>query len=120
MKRYLAVTMIGLLALLASAVGCAPAATPPPAAPTQAPVEPTLATVPTRAAAASPWEVMRETKVEQPVRMAAFLDETFGLTGGANYEGKAHYTTDGGQTWTMAETSSGCLFGFDVVDAHTV
>jgi len=108
MKQYRIVAVIGLLALLASAVGCAPMATPPPAA------------VPARAAAANPWEVVRETRVEQPVRMAAFLDETFGLTGGANYEGKAHYTTDGGQTWTMAETSSGCLFGFDVVDAHTV
>jgi photosystem II stability/assembly factor-like uncharacterized protein len=124
MKRYLAVTMIGLLALLASAVGCAPMATPPPAAPTQVPVEPTAAAVPTQAptqaAAESLWEVVRETRVEQPVRMAAFLDETFGLTGGANYEGRAHYTTDGGQTWTMAETSSGCLFAFDVVDVRTV
>jgi photosystem II stability/assembly factor-like uncharacterized protein len=45
--------------------------------------------------------------IEQSVRIAAFLDETFGVTGGANNKGRVHYTTDGGQTWIMAESSGG-------------
>ena len=40
--------------------------------------------------------------------MAAFFDQTFGITGGGSgASGKAHYSTDGGQTWTMADTSGG-------------
>jgi photosystem II stability/assembly factor-like uncharacterized protein len=66
------------------------------------------------------WQVAFQTKVEQPVRMAAFFDETFGVTGGATGAGKAHYTTDGSGTWTMAEDSGGCLYGVEIVDAQTV
>ena len=40
------------------------------------------------------------------MQVAAFLDETFGLTGGPSDPGKAHYTTDGGETWTMADGSA--------------
>ena len=53
------------------------------------------------------WEEVLRVKVEQPTRIAAFLDETLGLTCGSGETGKAHYTTDGGQTWTMADTSGG-------------
>ena len=56
-------------------------------------------------AAKGQWEVVLQTTVERPVRMAAFLDETSGLTGGPDEVGKAHYTTDSGQTWTMADSS---------------
>jgi hypothetical protein len=48
------------------------------------------------------WEVVLQTEVTQPVRMGAFLDENFGLTGGAS--NRAYVTTDGGQAWTMAES----------------
>lgn len=51
------------------------------------------------------WKVVLQVKVEQPVRMAAFLDEDFGLTGGAS--NRAYVTTDGGQAWTMAESGLG-------------
>jgi photosystem II stability/assembly factor-like uncharacterized protein len=54
------------------------------------------------------------------MRIAAFLDETFGLTGGSADVGRAHVTTDGGQTWTLAESSEGCLFGLDIVDSQVV
>jgi photosystem II stability/assembly factor-like uncharacterized protein len=80
--------------------------------PTEAPV------VPTEEPKA--WEVVLQTKVEQPVRIAAFLDETFGVTGGATGAGKTHYTTDGGATRTMAESSGGCLYGMDIVDEQMV
>jgi photosystem II stability/assembly factor-like uncharacterized protein len=66
------------------------------------------------------WEVVLQTEVTQPVRMAAFLDGTFGLTGGADNAGRAHVTTDGGQSWTMAESSLGCLFALDIVDSDTI
>jgi photosystem II stability/assembly factor-like uncharacterized protein len=52
--------------------------------------------------------------------MAAFLNETVGITGGATGAGKTHYTTDGGATWTLAESSGGCLYGVDIVDDQTV
>jgi photosystem II stability/assembly factor-like uncharacterized protein len=125
MKRHSMVTIIGLLILLLPVVliGCAPAAAQPPVDSTAVPVEPTTsptAVVPTEEEPAGLWkEVLREA-VEQPVRMAAFLDETLGVTGGATGAGKAHYTTDGGATWTLAESSGGCLYGVDVVDEQTV
>ncbi|MBN1810338.1 MAG: hypothetical protein JXA14_00725 [Anaerolineae bacterium] len=53
------------------------------------------------------WEVVLDLEVEQTLRMAAFLDDKVGYTGGEASEGRAHYTTDGGQTWTMAESSGG-------------
>jgi photosystem II stability/assembly factor-like uncharacterized protein len=52
--------------------------------------------------------------------MAAFLDETFGVTGGATGRGKLHHTADGGATWTLAESSGGCLYGVDIVDEQIV
>ena len=101
---------LGLLALLAAVVlaaGCTSQATPTPAstvppkatdAPTDAPAEPETAKA---------WEVVAEGVAEQPMRMAAFLDENTGFTGGAGDGGKAHKTTDGGQTWTLIESSKG-------------
>jgi photosystem II stability/assembly factor-like uncharacterized protein len=59
-------------------------------------------------------------KVKQPVRMAAFLNESFGLTGGFSGAGKANRTLDGGKTWTMADSSGGCLYGIEIVDRNTV
>jgi photosystem II stability/assembly factor-like uncharacterized protein len=104
MKRQLvfAIIVLSVLLLPVSMVGCASPAV-------SAPVVPK-----------GEWQVAFQTKVEQPVRMAAFLDETFGVTGGATGAGKTHYTTDGGETWTMAETSGGCIYGVEIVDAQTV
>lgn len=67
-----------------------------------------------------PWELIVQTEVKQPTRMAAFLNDKFGITGGFSGEGKAHYTTDGGNTWKMAESSGGCIYGVDIVDDQTV
>jgi photosystem II stability/assembly factor-like uncharacterized protein len=75
---------------------------------------------PSQAEESGAWEVVLQTEVEQPVRMAAFLDENFGLTGGANSAGRVHVTTDGGQAWTMAESSLGCVFALDIVDVQTI
>ena len=71
-------------------------------------------------AEASPWVVVYQSRIEQPVRLAAFMDASFGLTGGANVAGKAHVTTDGGQTWNMSSDSSGCLFSLDIIDKDVV
>ncbi len=60
------------------------------------------------AADQSQWKaVTPKPKVIQKIRMAAFLDENFGVAGGAGDVGKAHYTLDGGQTWTVADSSGG-------------
>ena len=99
MKRieYLGVL---ILLLISGMVGCKSTPAAPPPGQTEPPVEPTEEPQ-------AQWEVVLQTKPEQFVRMAAFLDETFGVTGGADSAGKAHYTTDGGQTWTMADSSGG-------------
>jgi len=54
------------------------------------------------------WKVvMPKTNVGEKWRMAAFLNESFGITGGAGDVGKARYTSDGGKTWTVADSSGG-------------
>lgn len=65
---------------------------------------------------ASSWEMIIQIVVPQPVRMAAFFDENFGVTGGFSGKGKANVTTDGGKTWTLSESSGGCLYGIEVID----
>jgi photosystem II stability/assembly factor-like uncharacterized protein len=67
-----------------------------------------------------PWELVVQTTVTQPTRMAAFLNESFGITGGFSGAGKSHFTLDGGKTWTKAESSGGCLYGIEIVDEKTV
>jgi photosystem II stability/assembly factor-like uncharacterized protein len=119
----IAVELLSLL-LAVCLVGCTPPATPPPATDVPTEVEPTSVPtdtpIPTEVKPAGQWEVVLQSEAEQPIRMAAFLDETFGVTGGATGAGKAHHTADGGATWTMAEGSGGCLYGVEIVDAQTV
>lgn len=97
---------LGVLALLliGGLVGCTPAPAAPPPSPTEPPAD---TVVPTPMEDVSPWEVIIEADVEQPMRMAAFLDERVGFTGGPGGEGTAQYTTDGGQTWTISEAGGG-------------
>jgi hypothetical protein len=60
------------------------------------------------AAAQPQWKVViPKTNVGDKWRMAAFLNENFGLTGGAGDAGKARYTSDGGKTWAVADSSGG-------------
>jgi hypothetical protein len=67
-----------------------------------------------------PWQVVLQQKIEHPMRVAAFLNESFGLTGGPSDVGKAYYTANGGDSWTLTENSADCLFGLDIVDAQVV
>jgi photosystem II stability/assembly factor-like uncharacterized protein len=60
------------------------------------------------AAAQAQWQLVEpQPKVGEKLRMASFLNESFGLTGGAGDVGKARYTTDGGQNWTQVDSSGG-------------
>ena len=60
------------------------------------------------AAAQPQWKVVLPmTNVGDKWRMAAFLNESFGLIGGAGDPGKARYSLDGGKTWTVADSSGG-------------
>ena len=109
--KYIRVSVLLTVLVATLMAGCAPATTPQPTdvppAPTEPPSDPTeVPPEPTEEPKAL-WEEVLRVKVEQPVRQAVFLDESFGLTGGAAGAGRAHYTTDGGQTWTMADTSGG-------------
>ncbi|NLV29947.1 MAG: hypothetical protein GXY47_02225 [Acidobacteria bacterium] len=59
-------------------------------------------------AQAGEWKMVDpQPKVGEKMRMASFLDGKIGFTGGAGDVGKAHLTFDGGQTWTVADTSGG-------------
>ena len=54
------------------------------------------------------WKVvLPKTNVGDKWRVAAFLDEHFGITGGAGDVGKARYTSDGGKAWATADSSGG-------------
>lgn len=54
------------------------------------------------------WKVvMPKTNIGDKVRIASFHNETFGLWGGAGDVGKAHYSLDGGKSWTVADSSGG-------------
>ena len=54
------------------------------------------------------WQVVvPQTVFAEKLRIAAFLNENFGLTGGAGDIGKAAATTDGGKTWAAAASSGG-------------
>lgn len=105
--------LVGLLTLTAAIglVGCmSPTPTQPPTATAEA-LPPTETLAPTEAASAEetgPWNVVLQTEVDQAIRMGAFLDDQTGYWGGVGGDaGRVHYTTDGGQTWTLAETSGG-------------
>ena len=103
---YVRAFVLSLILASVLVSGCTPAATPPP--PTDVPPAPTEPPVVSTEEVEGHWEMALQMKVEQPVRMAAFLDETFGVTGGGGGDaGKAQYSTDDGQTWTMADTSGG-------------
>jgi hypothetical protein len=95
--NYLRVSVLLIVLAAILIAGCTPAATPPP---TDIPPTPTEEPQ-------AQWEEILQKRVEQPVRMAAFFDETFGVTGGeSRVVGRAHYTIDGGQTWTPADKNS--------------
>jgi hypothetical protein len=103
--KYLGALALLLAGLLAAC--CTPTTLPDLTEPPPAATEPPADTkVPTEEASGL-WEVVLDLEVEQTLRMAAFLDARVGYTGGEATEGRAHYTTDGGQTWTMAESSGG-------------
>jgi hypothetical protein len=99
-----ALPLVTSLLLMVGMVECTSAPAAPPPSSTELPAD---TAAPAPAEDATLWEVVLQTEVEQPTRMAAFLDDKVGFTGGEADPGKAHYTTDGGATWTLAETSTG-------------
>lgn len=59
-------------------------------------------------AQAGEWKMVDpQPKVGEKMRMASFMDGKIGFTGGAGDVGKAHLTSDGGQTWAVADSSGG-------------
>ena len=60
------------------------------------------------ASAQAEWKiVIPKTNFNEKLRVAAFEDGNFGVTGGAGDIGKARHTTDGGKTWAQAQSSGG-------------
>jgi photosystem II stability/assembly factor-like uncharacterized protein len=102
---------IGVI-LICALAGCAP--------PSGAADSPADTAVPSPAESVSSWKQVGKAEAPISLRMAAFLDASFGVIGGPNTEGIARTTTDGGKTWTVAGNSSMCLFGLDVIDEKTI
>lgn len=111
---------LAVLILIRALVGCVlqaaetTAPTPPAVQPADSPLPSPSAT------AAGRWEQVSRIQSPTMLRMAAFIDASSGITGGPSYHGVAHTTNDGGQTWTVAGDSSGCLFGLEIIDAKTM
>jgi len=105
---------IPILLVLASLMGCAPAATPTATAlpPTALPT-----TAPTSTPNTGPWKVTRQVQYEQSTYLAGFLDDSFGIMVG--YNGAVYYSADGGQNWSQGHNTSYCRFGLDIVDQQT-
>jgi hypothetical protein len=103
--KYLGASALLLTGLLA--VCCMPTTPSAPTEPPPAATEPPAGTMVPTEEDLGLWEAVLDLEVEQTLRMAAFLDDKIGYTGGEATEGRAHYTADGGQTWTMAESSGG-------------
>jgi hypothetical protein len=93
--KYARFTILSGVLMSILIVGCLLAATRPP---TGVPAEKSQAQ----------WKVVvPETLFAEKMRMAAFSGEKFGIMGGAGDPGKAHYTSDGGKTWAVADSSGG-------------
>jgi hypothetical protein len=96
--------LLGVLVLTLIAE-CVLAASPPPTSVSPAPTEPAVA--PTEKPQAQWKVVIPQTLFADKMRMASFIDEKSGFMGGAGDPGKAHYTTDGGKNWAVADSSGG-------------
>lgn len=112
--------LLVLVLIIASALaGCAPK-TATLSEPAVQPAQPTDAPVPSPAAPASEWEQVSQMEAPVTLRMAAFMDQNTGISGGPDQDGIARTTSDGGKTWSEGDNSSGCLFGLEVIDAQTM
>lgn len=90
--RFIILTSVLVLTLVAA--GVLAVTQPPTGTPTKEPQ--------------AQWKVViPQTLFAEKMRMAAFLDEKFGIMGGAGDPGKAHYSSDGGKTWAVADSSGG-------------
>jgi len=94
-------TIAAAILLLILVAGCSAPASPEPTDPPPTSVPPTDVAVP------SAWAVVHRTVIDRAIRFAAFVNIDVGFTGGVGGDGKAHVTTDGGGTWTLAESSYG-------------
>lgn len=90
-----------------------------PLSPAVSPNRPT-SPAPMQPAAGSTWELVLEKQIDHSMRVTAFLDAQFAVTGGPSDSGKAFYSVDGGQSWTQADSSAECLFGLDIVNTRVV
>ena len=93
--KYARFTILSGALVLILVIGCLLAATRPPTG------------VPTEKSQAQWKVVIPETLFAEKMRMAAFFNEKFGIMGGAGDPGKAHYTSDGGKAWSIADSSGG-------------
>lgn len=68
----------------------------------------------------SEWIKVKEIKAPLAMRIAAFMNEDFGVIGGPTGRGKTRLTTDGGTTWELSEESGGCIYGMQILDEDTI
>lgn len=65
------------------------------------------------------WLLARTIPIHHSTHIAAFVDTTWGITGG--YEGDIRHTPDGGETWIKARsTNCRCRWGLDIVNQDLI
>jgi photosystem II stability/assembly factor-like uncharacterized protein len=108
MKKQIAYPMFVLLLAGAALSGCGRS---------ESVVSPTAESQPTDTQPAGSWQTVRSLENYPYINIAGFNTPDTGIALG--YAGEVHYTTDGGQTWPIAENSSLCIFGLEIVDSTT-
>lgn len=123
MRNFFAAMTLGLLALLAAACqaetpieAAKPTVTVPAIAPPTS-LPPVKTAAPVRIS--DRWQVVKEITPEHKPKVAAFLNELFGVTG-CGESLQPSFTSDGGQTWHRPVMGQFCPDGVDIVDGRSV
>jgi photosystem II stability/assembly factor-like uncharacterized protein len=123
MNRHLSGIFILLLILFLAACQSS-ASTPPESSALQAagapatPVQVTATAVPPEEPA-DRWQIVRQIQPEHRPKYAAFLNETFGVTG-CGQIGRPSFTADGGQSWMQPAIGQFCPSSVDIVDSQSI
>jgi photosystem II stability/assembly factor-like uncharacterized protein len=65
------------------------------------------------------WQIIRQIQPEHRPKYAAFLNETFGVTG-CGHIGRPSFTADGGQSWTQPAIGQFCPSSVDILDSQSI
>ncbi len=65
------------------------------------------------------WQIVRQLQPDHKPKYAAFMNESFGVTG-CGQIGRPSFTNDGGQSWTQPAIGQFCPSSADIVDSQSI